>query len=218
MFRLRDVATTMTRARGRPDPMTSAPHQDAHRQRADAARNREAVLRAATEVFARSTTEPSMRALAREAGVGIATLYRHFPTREALVEAVYRDQVMRLTAGATELVADHPPAVAMRRWMDLFAEWMAAKNGMVSTLAAMIDADEIAHKDTRGELVAAIDVILRAGVEAGDIRADVSAEDVAAGLIGILMVTGPPAVNPQATRLLSLLNDGLRAGDHLRGR
>jgi AcrR family transcriptional regulator len=190
--------------------MTSAPDR-APRPRADAARNREAVLRAATEVFARSSTEPSMRALAREAGVGVATLYRHFPTREALVDAVYQDQVMRLTKGATEFVVSHPPAEALRRWMDLFAEWIATKNGMANTLVAMIDADQIAHADTRDELLAAVDVILRAGAEAGDIRADARAEDVAAGLIGILTVTGPPSVNPQAIRLLELLHDGLTA-------
>jgi AcrR family transcriptional regulator len=169
------------------------------------------VLQAAAEVFARSNTEPSMRALAREAGVGVATLYRHIPTREALVDAVYQDQVMRLTKGATELVVSYPPAEALRRWMDLFAEWMATKNGMLNTLVAMIDADQIAHADTRDELLAAIDVILRAGAEAGDIRTDTSAEDVAAGLIGILTVTGPPSVNPQAARLLDLLHDGLKA-------
>ena len=191
--------------------MTSAPDRNPPRQRADAVRNREALLQVATEVFARSQTEPSMRAIAREAGVGVATLYRHFPTREALVDAVYQDQVRRLTAGATELVADLPPAEALRRWMDLFAAWMATKNGMLSTLAAMIDADQIVHADTRDELLAAIDTILRAGVEAGDIRADAGAEDVAAGLIGILTVTGPPASNPQAVRLLDLLHDGLTA-------
>jgi AcrR family transcriptional regulator len=189
----------------------SSSRSETPRQRADAARNREAVLQAAGAVFARSETEPSMRALAREAGVGIATLYRHFPTREALVDAVYHDQVRRLTTGATELVAGHPPAEALRRWMDLFAEWMATKNGMLSTLVAMIDADQIAHRETRDELLAAIDVILRAGVAAADVRADVSAEDVAAGLIGLLSVTGPPSVNPQAVRLLDLFSDGLRA-------
>ena len=191
--------------------MTQGTRQDAPRQRTDAARNREAVLQAAAEVFARSKTEPSMRALAREAGVGIATLYRHFPTREALVDAVYQDQVVRLTTGATEFVASYPPAEALRRWMDLFAEWMATKNGMQNTLVAMIDADQIVHTDTREDLLAAIDVILRAGAEAGDIRADARAEDVAAALIGILTVTGPPAANAQAARLLDLLNDGLKA-------
>jgi AcrR family transcriptional regulator len=192
--------------------MTSAPDRDAPRPRADAARNREALLRAATAVFARSETEPSMRALAREAGVGVATLYRHFPTREALVDAVYHDQVRRLTTGATELVARHPPAEALRRWMDLFAEWMATKHGMLNTLVAMIDADRIVHAGTRDELLAAVDVILRAGAAAGDIRPDAAAEDVAAGLIGILTVTGSPAANPQAVRLLDLLHDGLTAG------
>jgi AcrR family transcriptional regulator len=192
--------------------MTPAPDPAVPRQRADAARNRESVLRAATAVFARSATEPSMRALAREAGVGVATLYRHFPTREALVDAVYQDQVRRLTTGATELLAGHPPALALRRWMDLFAEWIATKNGMVDTLVAMIDADRLVHANTREELLAAIDLILRAGVETGDIRADASAEDLAAALIGVLSVTGPPAANPQAARLLDLLSDGLRPG------
>jgi AcrR family transcriptional regulator len=189
--------------------MASAPDR-APRPRADAARNREALLQAATAVFARSPVEPSMRALAREAGVGIATLYRHFPTREALVDAVYHDQVRRLTNGATELVAAHPPAEALRRWMDLFAEWMATKTGMQTTLVAMIDADRIGHAHTRAELLAAIDVILRAGIDAGDIRADARAEDVAAALIGLLTVTGAPSGNPQAARLLDLLHDGLR--------
>jgi AcrR family transcriptional regulator len=194
--------------------MTAAADRGAPRRRADATRNREAVLRAASAVFARSDTEPSMRALAREAGVGVATIYRHFPTREALVDAVYQDQVMRLTSGASELVAAHPPAEALRRWMDVFAEWMATKHGMLNTLVAMIDADQIAHADTRDALLAAIDVILRAGAEAGDIRPDARADDVAAGLIGILTVTGPPSGNPQAARLLDVLNDGLRAGAH----
>ena len=82
--------------------------------RADSTRNRDQLLAVATHVFASAATEPSMRAIAREAGVGIATLYRHFPTRESLVDAVYRDQVVRLTAGARELLGQLPPAAAMR--------------------------------------------------------------------------------------------------------
>lgn len=202
---------TVTRAVDPGGPETFVPGREGPRQRVDAERNREAVLRAAAKVFARSKDEPSLRALAREAGVGVATLYRHFPTREALVDAVYQDQVIRLTAGASDLVANHAPAAALRLWMDLFAEWVATKNGMLNTLVAMVDAGEIAHADTRDELLAAVDVILRAGAEAGDIRTDVSAEDVAAGLIGILSVTGPPARNPQAARLLTFFHDGLIA-------
>jgi AcrR family transcriptional regulator len=179
--------------------------------RADAARNRDTLLAAATRAFAAAETEPSMRAIAREAGVGIATLYRHFPTRESLVDAVYQDQVNRLTHGARELLREHPPAEAMRRWMDLFAGWLATKHGMTGTLLAMIDAGEIAHADTRGELLAAIATILDAGSAAGDLRADVSPEDIAASLLGTFTVAGRPEQRAQAERLLNLLMDGIRA-------
>jgi AcrR family transcriptional regulator len=181
---------------------------DARAPRADAARNRDTLLAAATRAFASADAEPSMRAIAREAGVGIATLYRHFPTRESLVDAVYQDQVQRLTDGACELLAQLPPAKAMRRWMDLFADWLATKHGMTGTLLAMIEAGEIAHAQTRTELLGAITTILDAGSAAGDLRADVSAEDIAAGLLGIFAVAGRNQA--QADRLLNLLMDGLR--------
>jgi AcrR family transcriptional regulator len=179
-------------------------------QRADGARNRQSVLAAATRVFAASETEPSMRQIAREAGVGIATLYRHFPTREALVEAVYQDQVRRLTTGARRLLDRLAPADAMRQWMDLFAAWLATKHGMLDTLTAMIDAGEIAQGETRDELLGAIGNILQAGRTAGDIRSDVTPEDLATGLLGILTVAGMPQQRPQSARLLDLLRDGLR--------
>ncbi|MFJ8698379.1 TetR/AcrR family transcriptional regulator [Streptomyces ardesiacus] len=119
--------------------------------RADAARNREQLLEAATRVLASSGTEASMRAIAREAGVGIGTLCRHFPTRESLVEAVYRDQVVRLTSGARDLLADMAPAVALRRWMDLFGDWIATKNGMLDTLLTLVESDVVGHARTRDE-------------------------------------------------------------------
>lgn len=176
--------------------------------RADAARNREAVLAAATRTFAASATEPSMRAIAREAGVGIATLYRHFPTREALVDAVYQDQVKRLTDGAGELVRRLPPSEALRAWMDLFGEWLVTKHGMVDTLRGMIESGELAHPETRDELLAAISGIVDAGAAAGDLRSDVAVDDIAASLIGIFTVSAGRA--DQAGRLLDLLVDGLR--------
>lgn len=184
--------------------------------RADAARNRDTLLAAATRAFASSPTEPSMRAIARAAGVGIATLYRHFPTRESLVDAVYRDQVQRLTHGARDLLQQVPPAEAMRRWMDLFGDWLATKHGMTSTLLAMIDAGEIALAETRDELLEAITAILDAGAAAGDLRTDVSAEDIAASLLGIYTVAGRPEQHAQAERLLNLLMDGL-SGRPVRG-
>jgi AcrR family transcriptional regulator len=176
--------------------------------RADATRNRNQLLEAAARVFVSAGTEPSMRAIAREAGVGIATLYRHFPTRESLVDAVYRDQVARLTDGARELLTQLPPPAALRRWMDLFGDWIATKNGMLDTLLAMIESGEIAHAQT--QMLAAIDEILNAGRVTGDLRADVTAEDIAASLIGIFTVARPPGHHARASRLLNILMDGLR--------
>jgi len=178
--------------------------------RADATRNRNQLLDAATRVFASARTEPSMRAIAREAGVGIATLYRHFPTRESLIDAVYRDQVTRLTDGARELLAQLPPPAALRRWMELFGDWIATKNGMLGTLLAMIESGEIPHAQTQTELLAAIDDILHAGRATGELRIDVTAEDIAASLIGIFTVAHPPEHDARASRLLNILMDGLR--------
>jgi AcrR family transcriptional regulator len=183
---------------------------DARARRADASRNREMVLAAATRAFASCETEPSMRAIARGAGVGIATLYRHFPTRESLVDAVYHDQVERLTLGARELLEQLPPAEAMRRWMDLFGDWLVTKHGMIDTLLAMIESGELALAQTRAELLDVITSILDAGTAAGDLRTDISAEDIAASLLGIFTVAGKPGQHPQANRLLDLLMDGLR--------
>ena len=181
------------------------------RPRADATRNREQLLVVAGRLFAASETEPSMRAIAGAAGVGIATLYRHFPTREALVDAVYRDQVSRLTAGARELLAQLGPPAALRRWMDLFGDWIATKSGMLGTLLAMVESGEIPHAHTRTELLEAIDDILEAGRKSGEFRTDVPAEDIAAALIGIFTVAGSPEHEAMAARLLNLLMDGLQA-------
>ncbi|SEG84755.1 transcriptional regulator, TetR family [Actinacidiphila yanglinensis] len=178
--------------------------------RADAARNREQLLEVATRLFASADGQPSMRAVAREAGVGIATLYRHFPTRESLVEAVYRDQVVRLTNGARDLLVDAPPAVAMRRWMDLFGDWIATKSGMRDTLLTVIESGAVGHARTRDELLGAISAILDAGRAAGDLRPEVTAEEVAASLIGIFTVAHQPGQAVPADRLLDILLDGLR--------
>jgi AcrR family transcriptional regulator len=181
---------------------------DAIELRADAARNRDAVLAAAATAFATATTEPSMRAIARDAGVGIATVYRNFPTRQSLVDAVYRDQVHRLTNGADDLLQRLPPAQALRAWMDLFRDWLRTKHGMVDTLRSMIESGQSPHMETRDELLGAIASMLQSGAAAGELRSDVSADDVAAGLIGIFTVA---STRPdQSSRLLNILVDGLR--------
>ncbi|MEE6177238.1 TetR/AcrR family transcriptional regulator [Mycobacterium sp. 050134] len=181
--------------------------------RSDAARNRQALIEVASRLFAAAGggDEPSLRQIAREAGVGVGTLFRHFPTREALVEAVYQDQVRRLTEGADDLLATYPPAQAMRRWMNLFTEWLATKNGMLGTLRAMINNEQLGSGHTRVELLAAIDKILAAGRTAGDIGAHVTSEDVAAGLIGIFSVAPTTGNGEQAARLLDIFMKGLSA-------
>lgn len=183
----------------------------AQSMRSDAARNRQALIEVATRLFMSAGTdgEPSLRLIAREADVGIGTLFRHFPTREALVEAVYQDQVRRLTDGADDLLAAYSPAQAMRRWMDLFAEWIATKNGMLDTLRAMINNEQLGTGQTRAQLLAAIDKILAAGRAAGDISALATSEDIAAGLIGISMVAPITTGSEQAARLLDIFMNGL---------
>jgi AcrR family transcriptional regulator len=179
--------------------------------RSDAARNRQALIEVATKLFisAGADSEPSLRLIAREADVGIGTLFRHFPTREALVEAVYQDQVRRLTDGADHLLATYPPALAMRRWMDLFTEWTATKNGMLDTLRAMINNKQLGSGRARAQLLAAIDKILAAGRAAGDISAQATSEDIAAGLIGISTVAPIATRSEQSARLLDIFMNGL---------
>lgn len=185
-------------------------NSESREPRADATRNRTQLLEAATHLFMAHDSESSMRAIARAAGVGIATLYRHFPTRESLVDAVYRDQVTRLVIGANALLAELPPPAALRRWMDLFGDWIATKNGMLDTLLTMIESGELPHAQTQTELLAAIDELLSAGRMTGELRDDVTAEDIAASLIGIFTVAHPQTHHERAGRLLNILLDGLR--------
>lgn len=178
---------------------------------AEARRNRQKLIRSATDAFASGNGQVTLNAIAAAAGVGIGTLYRHFPSREALVEAVYHDQVERLTLGADEALAGHSPAVAFRLWMDLFLEWAATKHGMIDTLRMAIISGTMQPSDMRAELTAAVSTFLAAGGEAGDIRLDVVAADVSATLAGILAVAGAPGDREQAGRMFDLLIDGLRS-------
>lgn len=151
-----------------------------------------------------------MEEIAKQAGVGIGTLYRHFPTREALVEAVYHDQEDRLRTGALELLTTLPPTEALRLWMDLFVDWAVTKHGMIDTLRVIMSSGRLEFAQTRAELVAVVDMFLEAGVTAGDIRPDADAETIAATLAGILTVAGQSEQRDQAARMLNLLVDGLR--------
>ncbi|OBF04745.1 TetR family transcriptional regulator [Mycobacterium sp. ACS4054] len=177
--------------------------------RSDARRNRERLLEVATAAFAAAEGRSvSMEAIARDAGVGIGTLYRHFPNREALVEAIYRAELAEVAATAERLLKRHPPRAALRHWMDRYAAFVAAKRGMAESLHAIFDSGAMQASQTRDSIVGAVDLLLRAGAEDGSLRTDVQADDVVTSLIGIFMASGSPE---QTGRMLDLLVAGVTA-------
>lgn len=178
--------------------------------RADAQRNRQRLLEVAVRAF--SGEQPvTLEAIAKQAGVGIGTLYRHFPTREALIEAVYRNELERLQASADELLTSMEPDVALRAWMDRFADYVTAKQGMIDTIRALASAGTINRSQTHAGLTAAIRRLLDAGAIAGTLRSDIRADDILTSLTGIFLAAGGPDQRGQAARILDLLMDGLRA-------
>jgi AcrR family transcriptional regulator len=179
------------------------------RVRSDALRNRERLLEAAAAAFGAADGRPvALEAIARDAGVGIGTLYRHFPSREALVEAVYRTELTDVAAAAEQLLTQYPPKTALRRWMDRYASFVAAKRGMAESLHAMFDSGAMQPSQTRDSIAGAVDLLLRAGADEGSLRSDVQADDVVSGLIGIFLASGSPE---QTGRLLDLLVAGVAA-------
>lgn len=175
--------------------------------RADAQRNRDRLLDAAVRAFSQDGPEVTLDAIAKDAGVGIGTLYRHFPTREALIEAAYRNELARLCDSVGELLAAQPPDEALRTWMDRFVDYMATKRGMSDALRVVIASGVNPYAQSRDRLTTAITALLEAGVEAGTIRPDAQAGDVLIGLGGVTMAASE---RDQAGRLLDLLRDGLR--------
>ncbi|MFJ8822835.1 TetR/AcrR family transcriptional regulator [Streptomyces sp. NPDC102467] len=178
--------------------------------RADARRNREKLLAAARAAFISTDEAPPLEAIARAAGVGIGTLYRHFPTREALVEALYSAELDEVVTSAPSFLDELPPEAALRAFVDRYAAFCAAKRGMSDTLRAGWASGSIATPATRERLTAAIAMILDAGAKAGTLRADVEAEEVTMMLLGVFLST--TSINrPEKTgRLLNLVVDAVR--------
>jgi AcrR family transcriptional regulator len=178
--------------------------------RADAVRNRERVLEAAKAVFSSGGSEASLEAVARHAGVGIGTLYRHFPTREALYEAVYRREVEQLGDLAEQLEGSPEPVEALRRWLHANVAFVATKKGMVAALALVAHGSSELQAYSFDRLTKAIDALLARAVAAGEIRADISGEDVLRALIGMCYMHDQPGWQATALRLLDVFVDGLR--------
>jgi AcrR family transcriptional regulator len=178
--------------------------------RADARRNRDRLLEVAVQAFSQDGPEVTLESIARAAGVGIGTLYRHFPTREALVEAAYRNELARLCDAVPGLLADLPADRAVRAWMDRFVDYMTTKRGMADALRLVVASGGNPYAQSRDRLLGAIGTLLDAAVEAGSIRGDVDPADVLTSLSGVSLAAGAPEQREQAGRLLDLLMDGLR--------
>ncbi len=180
--------------------------------RSDAMRNRARLVAAAGEAFAERGVDASLEDVARRAGVGIGTLYRHFPTRDALVEAAYRREVEVLCTSADELLAALPPEEALAQWMQRFVGYVATKRGMATALKSMMAADSALFDDCRAQMNDSAARLLEAAAEAGGVRADVDARDLLRAMGGICLATDEADWPDQSRRLVALLLDGLRYG------
>jgi AcrR family transcriptional regulator len=178
--------------------------------RADAIRNRERVLEAAKAVFSAGGPEASLEAVAKRAGVGIGTLYRHFPTREALFEAVYRREVQQLGELAEALKSEADPVDALRRWLRSNVEFVATKKGMSAALALAVQSTSELTAFSFDRLTKAVGALLDRAIAAGEIRADISPEDLLRALVGMCYLHDQPGWQKSVVRLLDVLVDGLR--------
>ncbi|UFZ03025.1 TetR/AcrR family transcriptional regulator [Bradyrhizobium ontarionense] len=192
--------------------METKPQEQTRKPRADAVRNRERVLHAAKLVFSAGGPDASLEAVARQAGVGIGTLYRHFPTREDLFEAVYRREVEQLSELAEELKSEPSPVEALRRWLRSTVQFVATKKGMMAALAIVMTANSELAAYSHGHLTRSIGALLARAVEAGEVRADVTADDLLRALIGMCYMHDQTGWQQSVLRLLDVFVDGLRVG------
>ncbi|MFI1753204.1 TetR/AcrR family transcriptional regulator [Streptomyces sp. NPDC020571] len=178
--------------------------------RAHARRNRENLVAAARAAFTAADDTVPLEGIARDAGVGIGTLYRHFPTREALVEAVYAAELDAVTDSAPALLNELPPERALRAWMARYAEFVATKRAMLNTLHTSWASGRLATPATRERITAAIGTLLAEGARTGSLRADVEPDDVTAMLLGVFLSTAADDEPERTGRLLDLAVDALR--------
>jgi AcrR family transcriptional regulator len=190
--------------------MTNPSAEAVRRPRADAVRNRERVLEAAKTVFSAGGPDASLEAVAKRAAVGIGTLYRHFPTREALFEAVYRREVQQLVELAEALKSEAAPVDALRRWLRSNVEFVATKKGMLAALALTVHGSSELYAHTFDRLTKAVGALLDRAVAAGEIRADISPEDLLRALVGMSYLHDQPGWQTSVLRLLDVFVDGLR--------
>jgi AcrR family transcriptional regulator len=178
--------------------------------RTDAQRNRERILEVAKEAFTRSGADASLDEIAKQAGVGPGTLYRHFPTRDALIEAVYQSEVGKIAAAARKLADELPPLEALRAWMLLFVDHIAAKQIIAPALNSIVGGASKLYEGSRGQIQEAIEALVKRAIKSGDIRRDLDPFDLLRALIGVSYVPAGPDWKRSARRLVDILITGSR--------
>ena len=178
--------------------------------RSDAQRNRERILEVAKEAFTHFGADASLDDIAKQAAVGAGTLYRHFPTRDALIEAVYRSEVEKLAASARKLSETMPPIDALRAWMLLLIDYIAAKHIIAPALNSVVGGPSRLYEGSRGLIQGAINDLAKRAKRTGDLRKDLDASDLLRALIGASHVGSGPDWQQSARRLVETLIAGSR--------
>ena len=178
--------------------------------RTDAQRNRERILETAKGAFTRSGANASLDDIAKEAGVGAGTLYRHFPTRDALIEAVYRTEVEKMAAAEKKFSESLPPIEALRAWMLLFVDYIATKQIIAPALNSVVGGPSKLFENSRSRIQGAIDSLVKRAIKSREIRKDLEPFDLLRALIGVSHVASGPDWQQSARRLVDILITGSR--------
>jgi AcrR family transcriptional regulator len=178
--------------------------------RADAQRNRERILEIAKDAFTRSGANTSLDDVAKQAGIGAGTLYRHFPTRDALLEAVYRTEVEKLAAAERKFAEAMPPIEALQAWMLLFVDYIAAKQIIAPALNTLVGGPSKLFETSGALIIGAINALVERAIKSGDIRSDLDPLDLLRALVGVSNVASGPDWAQSARRLVEILILGSR--------
>jgi AcrR family transcriptional regulator len=183
---------------------------EARKPRADSARNRQLLIDAGKAGFSEVGLNVSLEEIARRAGVGIGTLYRHFPTREEVVEAVYRREVEQLAQAVPRLLETLPPGEALHKWMHLFVDYIATKRLIAPSLGAATGRTSALHATSKELITGAVTILVKRAVGSGDVRKDIDPSDLLRALVGVSYSNPDMGWEASARRLVDILMDGLR--------
>jgi AcrR family transcriptional regulator len=188
--------------------MTKKRSSDGRKPRADAQRNRERILEVAKQAFTRSGADTSLDDIAKQAGVGPGTVYRHFPTREELLKAVYRNELENLAIAEEKFAETMPPVEALRAWLLLFVDTVAAKQIIAPALNRLVGDHKKVFEASYAQMHEAIRRLVKRAVKSGDIRKDLDPMDLLRALVGVANVASSPDWQQSARRLVDILLSG----------